>query len=68
VGVPGEAIALVLGVDRLLDMARTVPNVTGDLVTSLLVARGEGWRADEAMSGGLPAVPEPELRPEEVTV
>jgi len=42
VGVPGEAIALILGVDRILDMARTVPNVTGDLLTSMVVARSEG--------------------------
>jgi DAACS family dicarboxylate/amino acid:cation (Na+ or H+) symporter len=41
VGIPGEGIALILGVDRILDMARTVPNVTGDLVTSLIVARSE---------------------------
>jgi DAACS family dicarboxylate/amino acid:cation (Na+ or H+) symporter len=41
VGIPPEAIALVLGVDRILDMARTVPNVTGDLLTSLVVARME---------------------------
>lgn len=41
VGVPGEGIALILGVDRLLDMARTVPNVTGDLLTSLVVTRSE---------------------------
>jgi DAACS family dicarboxylate/amino acid:cation (Na+ or H+) symporter len=41
VGVPGEGIALVLGVDRILDMSRTVPNVTGDLLTSLVVARSE---------------------------
>ena len=43
VGVPGEAIALVLGVDRILDMTRTVPNVTGDLLTSIVVARSEGY-------------------------
>ena len=42
VGVPGEGIALILGVDRILDMARTVPNVTGDLLTSIVVARSEG--------------------------
>lgn len=42
VGVPGMAIALVLGVDRILDMSRTVPNVTGDLLTSLVVTRSEG--------------------------
>jgi DAACS family dicarboxylate/amino acid:cation (Na+ or H+) symporter len=42
VGVPGEGIALVLGVDRILDMARTVPNVMGDILTSIVVARSEG--------------------------
>lgn len=41
VGVPGEGIALILGVDRILDMCRTVPNVTGDLLTSILVTRSE---------------------------
>jgi dicarboxylate/amino acid:cation (Na+ or H+) symporter, DAACS family len=41
VGIPPEGIALVLGVERILDMARTVPNVTGDLLTSLIVARSE---------------------------
>ncbi len=43
VGVPGEGIALILGVDRILDMARTVPNVTGDLITSIFVAKSEGY-------------------------
>jgi dicarboxylate/amino acid:cation (Na+ or H+) symporter, DAACS family len=42
VGVPGEGIALILGVDRILDMARTVPNVTSDMLTSVLVAKWEG--------------------------
>jgi DAACS family dicarboxylate/amino acid:cation (Na+ or H+) symporter len=42
VGVPGEGIALILGVDRILDMARTVPNVTADLITSLYITRREG--------------------------
>jgi DAACS family dicarboxylate/amino acid:cation (Na+ or H+) symporter len=42
VGVPGEGIALVLGVDRILDMSRTVPNVTGDLITSLYITKREG--------------------------
>jgi DAACS family dicarboxylate/amino acid:cation (Na+ or H+) symporter len=42
VGVPGMAIALILGVDRILDMSRTVPNVTGDLLTSLVITRSEG--------------------------
>ena len=41
VGVPGEGIALILGVDRILDMCRTTSNVTGDLVASLLITRSE---------------------------
>lgn len=40
-GVPAEAIGLVLGVDRLLDMCRTTVNVAGDLAVASLVARGE---------------------------
>jgi dicarboxylate/amino acid:cation (Na+ or H+) symporter, DAACS family len=41
IGVPGEAIAIILGVDRLLDMCRTVVNVTGDLVCATIVSRWE---------------------------
>ena len=41
VGVPGEGIAVILGVDRFLDMCRTVLNVTGDLVAAEYVAKGE---------------------------
>ena len=44
VGLPPEAIALVLGVDRILDMCRTTLNVTGDVVTSLYIARSEGYK------------------------
>jgi proton glutamate symport protein len=46
VGVPPEGIAVILGVDRLLDMCRTVVNVTGDAVTSVLIARWEGERLE----------------------
>ena len=42
VGVPLEGIALIVGVDRLLDMTRTLVNVTGDGVTACVVARTEG--------------------------
>jgi proton glutamate symport protein len=42
VGVPIEGLALVLGVDRLLDMFRTAVNVLGDCVASAVVARLEG--------------------------
>ncbi|GAB4261943.1 MAG: dicarboxylate/amino acid:cation symporter [Methylomicrobium sp.] len=41
VGLPVEGIALILGVDRLLDMLRTVVNVTGDAAVTCIVARGE---------------------------
>lgn len=41
VGVPGEGIAIILGVDRLLDMCRTTLNVTGDLVLAACVSRTE---------------------------
>ncbi len=39
VGIPPSGIALIIGVDRLLDMARTTVNVTGDLVATVLVDR-----------------------------
>jgi len=42
VGVPVEGIAIILGIDRLMDMMRTVVNVSGDAVVSAIVAKGEG--------------------------
>lgn len=39
IGVPIEGIALILGVDRILDMCRTTVNVTGDLTASLVMQR-----------------------------
>ncbi len=41
VGLPVEGIALIIGVDRLLDMTRTAVNVTGDSMVSLVVAKSE---------------------------
>jgi len=48
VGVPGEGIGMVVGVDRVLDMCRTVVNVTGDMVAATFVARSEGKPARPA--------------------
>lgn len=42
VGVPAEGIGIIYGVDRLLDMCRTVLNVTGDVTVAACVARTEG--------------------------
>lgn len=40
-GLPLEGVALIAGIDRILDMARTTVNVAGDLMTTTLVARSE---------------------------
>jgi Na+/H+-dicarboxylate symporter len=40
-GLPVEGIALIIGVDRLLDMVRTAVNVTGDATVSLIVGKSE---------------------------
>lgn len=42
VGIPVEGIALILPIDRILDMCRTVVNVTGDAVGTTIVAKSEG--------------------------
>jgi Na+/H+-dicarboxylate symporter len=42
VGLPVEGIALIMGVDRLLDMLRTAVNVTGDAAITSIVAKSEG--------------------------
>ena len=41
VGVPAEGMAIVLGTDRILDMSRTAVNVTGDMITAVVVDRVE---------------------------
>ena len=70
VGLPIEGIALILGVDRLMDMIRTAVNITGDAVVSTIVAKSEG-KLDVAVyndpeagatAGGLEIDPEAEAR------
>jgi DAACS family dicarboxylate/amino acid:cation (Na+ or H+) symporter len=48
VGIDPQAIALVLGVDRFLDMCRTTLNVTGDLVAAQVISAGEPDESAEA--------------------
>ena len=42
VGLPTEGIALIMGIDRILDMTRTAINVTGDAICTTVVAHQEG--------------------------
>ena len=51
VGLPVEAIALVLIVDRVLDMCRTAVNVTSDLSVTAMVARTEGEELPDVRAG-----------------
>nr|WP_280712762.1 dicarboxylate/amino acid:cation symporter [Desulfobaculum xiamenense] len=41
IGLPMEGLALIAGIDRILDMARTTVNISGDAMTAVLVARSE---------------------------
>jgi len=54
IGVPSEGLALILGVDRLLDMFRTATNVVGDCSATVFMARLEG--DDLAYAREAPAV------------
>lgn len=49
-GVPAEGIAMIIGVDRLLDMSRTAVNVSGDLAACVVVSR---WLDDKKPPGNL---------------
>ncbi len=61
VNLPVEGIALIIGVDRLLDMTRTAVNITGDCTVACIVAKSEG-ELDEAVFND----PEAGLAEEEV--
>ena len=63
ISVPIEGIALILGVDRIIDMCRTAANVTGDATVAAVVAAGEnqlfptpmnGMIEEEDLPGGTP--------------
>mgnify|MGYP000114216170 CR=1 FL=1 len=69
VGLPLEGVAIIAGIDRILDMARTTVNVTGDAMVSVLIAKSENEldmdiynsneRSDEV-------IPESDVKPETV--
>jgi len=62
-GLPGEAgVAMLLAVDELMDMARTMINVIGNGLASVVIARWEGVFGSELESGSSPASA-PELLP-----
>lgn len=42
VGLPVEGIAMIMGIDRILDMSRTAVNVTGDATVTVIMAKQEG--------------------------
>ncbi len=48
IGVPGEAIGVIIGVDRILDMCRTTVNVAGDLSAAVYLERREAADLREA--------------------
>ncbi len=52
-GLPLEGVTLILGVDELMDMARTMTNVIGNCLATAIVARWEGQLQDQ------PAAPQP---------
>jgi len=56
VGLPREGIALILGVDRLLDMTRTAVNVTGDMVVTCIVANAEDELDSEVFYNRTPPI------------
>jgi proton glutamate symport protein len=48
-GIPVEGVGIVFGVDRILDMSRTVVNMTGDSVGAVVISRSEGLLHDPVL-------------------
>ena len=51
VGLPIEGVAIIAGIDRILDMARTTVNITGDAMTSVLIAKSENELDEDIYNG-----------------
>ena len=60
-GIPPEGIGLILGVDRLLDMCRTVVNIGGDMAGSVVIGRSEPADAPDTDLDA--ALAQPDSRP-----
>jgi len=61
VGLPLEGIALIMGVDRLLDMIRTAVNITGDSAVTIIVAKSEGALDESRFNDPMAGVKEEEV-------
>lgn len=66
VGLPMEGLAIIAGIDRILDMARTSVNVSGDLMVSVLIGKSEG-ELDETIYNADEPVTEPEAETGSIT-
>ena len=55
VGLPLEGLAIIAGIDRILDMARTTVNVSGDLMVSVLIGKSEN-ELNESVYNGVESV------------
>jgi len=55
-GIPVEGIAIIMGIDRLLDMCRTAVNIIGDTVCTLIIAKQEGEFDIEIFNNGIEEV------------
>ena len=53
VGLPLEGVALIMGVDRLLDMIRTAVNITGDSCVTCIVAKSENAFSEEIFNADI---------------
>ena len=58
-GLPLEGITLILGVDELMDMARTTVNLVGNCLATAVMGRWEGELGPEMAPGTLAGRPEP---------
>lgn len=64
-GLPVEGVALIIGVDRLLDMVRTAINITGDAMVSTVVAKSEGLFDEERFNTRESVLEQPNELPHE---